>query len=255
MKVITFNANGIRAAANKGFFSWLSKQKADVICVQETKAHEYQLKDSIFYPKGYNCYYFDAEKKGYSGVAIYSKIKPTKIIKGLGFKTADTEGRYIQLNFNNINVASIYMPSGTSGEIRQDIKYEFMDHYYKILKKQLKQKNEFIISGDINIAHQKIDIKNWKTNQKNSGFLPEERAWLSKVFDELGYVDTFRHKYPEKIMYTWWSNRGPAWEKDVGWRLDYQIITPNLANKIKSALTYKDEKFSDHAPYIVDYEI
>ena len=196
----------------------------------------------------------DAEKKGYSGVAIYSKLKPNKIITGLGFETADTEGRYIQADFNNISVASIYLPSGTSGEIRQNLKYEFLDKYLKILKKQLKHKREYIITGDLNIAHQKIDLKNWRSNQKNSGFLPEERNWMDKLFDDVGYIDSFRHKYPEKIMYTWWSNRANAWNNDVGWRLDYQLITPGLKDKIKSAYTYREEKFSDHAPYIVNYE-
>ncbi len=168
MKIITFNANGIRSAAKKGFFIWLKKQKADVVCIQETKAQTHQLtNDDTFFPKGYHCYYFDAEKKGYSGVAIYSKYKPIKVIKGLGFKTADTEGRYIQLDFKNLNVACIYLPSGTMGEIRQNIKYDFMDKYYKILKKQLKSNKHFIITGDWNIAHQKIDIKNFRNHLIN----------------------------------------------------------------------------------------
>lgn len=254
MKVISFNANGIRAAAKKGFFDWLKKQKADVICIQETKAQVHQLTDEIFHPKGYHCNYFDAEKKGYSGVAIYSKVKPKKITTGLGFKVADEEGRYIQADFDNISVVSIYLPSGTSGEHRQDLKYVFMDEYLKILKAQLKSKRNYIIAGDWNIAHQKIDIKNWRSNQKNSGFLPEERAWMDTLFSEVGYVDAFRYKYPEKVMYTWWSNRAGAWDKDVGWRLDYQVVSPNLKDKIKDAYNFREIKFSDHAPFIVEYE-
>lgn len=254
MRVISFNANGIRAAARKGFFDWLKLQDADVVCIQETKAQEHQLTDAIFCPEGYFCNYFDAEKKGYSGVAIYSKIKPKKIITGLGFELADTEGRYIQADFNDISVASIYLPSGTSGDIRQYLKYDFLDKYLDILKKQLQHKKEYVIAGDWNIAHQKIDLKNWRSNQKNSGFLPEERKWMDTLFNEIGYVDAFRHKYPEKVMYTWWSNRAGAWDRDVGWRLDYQVATPGLKNKIKSAFTYREEKFSDHAPFVVDYD-
>lgn len=257
MKVISFNANGIRSAAKKGFFDWLNKQKADVICFQETKAQEHQLKDhDIFYPKGYFCYYFDADiKKGYSGVAIFTKHEPLKIKTGLGWEIPDLEGRYIQIDFPKLSIASIYLPSGTSGDARQAIKFDFLDKYMQILKKQLKHKREYIIAGDWNIAHQKIDLKNWKSNQKSSGFLPEERAWMDKLFNEVGYIDTFRYKYPEKIAYTWWSNRANAWNNNVGWRIDYQVVTPGLKDKINNIEIYRDEKFSDHAPLIVNYNL
>lgn len=254
MKVITANLNGIRSAASKGFFTWLNQQNADVICLQETRSQEHQIQEDVYQLPGYNSYFFDAEKKGYSGVAIYSKHKPTKVSKGLGFDLADKEGRYIQLDFPKISIASLYLPSGTSGDERQAQKYAFLDKYLHILKKQLNQKQEFIIAGDWNIAHKEIDLKNWRTNQKNSGFLPEERAWMEELFTKIGYIDSFRHKYPEKVLYTWWSNRANAWNNDVGWRIDYQVITPGLKDKILKASTYREQKFSDHAPFIVEYD-
>lgn len=254
MRIITLNANGIRSAANKGFFDWMVEQNADVICLQETKAQEHQLGDAIR-PDGYNAYFFDAEKKGYSGVAIYARHKPDKVITGLGWSAADQEGRYIQADFGNLSVVSLYMPSGTTGEIRQAVKYEFMGHYEKILKQQRESGREYIICGDWNIAHKQIDIKNWRGNQKNSGFLPEERAWLDKVFDQIGWVDAFRVVNQEADQYTWWSNRGQAYAKNVGWRIDYQVITPGLKDKVESTSIYKAQRFSDHAPLIIDYRI
>lgn len=254
LRIITLNTNGIRSAAKKDFFAWMVKQKPDVVCIQETKAQENQLGNHIR-PDGYHAYFFDAEKKGYSGVAIYCRKKPDKVITGLGFPTADTEGRYIQVNFGKLSVASLYMPSGTSGEERQKVKYHFLDHYGEILQKQRKQQREYIICGDWNIAHQNIDLKNWRGNQKNSGFLPEERAWLDKVFGPWGYVDAFRVVNQEADQYTWWSNRGQAWAKNVGWRIDYQVVSPALKNKVKSAEIYKEKRFSDHAPLIMDYSV
>lgn len=255
MRVMCFNANGIRAAARKGFFEWLPSQDIDVICVQETKAQEEQLADEQFCPEGYHRYFFDAEKKGYSGVAIYTRQKPDNILRGLGWEVADTEGRYIQVDIGKLSIASIYIPSGTSGDIRQDLKYEFLDHYEAVLKKQKRQKREFIICGDFNIVHKEIDIKNWKSNQKNSGCLPEERAWLDKVFGPMGFVDGFRAVNQDKDQYTWWSNRGNARANNVGWRIDYQMVTPGLKDKIVSAEIYKEQWFSDHAPLIMEYDI
>ncbi|WP_342147064.1 exodeoxyribonuclease III [Rickettsiella endosymbiont of Aleochara curtula] len=253
MRIITLNVNGIRSAARKGFFDWLKLQNADVVCLQETKAQKAQL-DTSHYPEGYQAYFFDAEKKGYSGVAIYSRIKPDSITAGLGWECADKEGRYLQLNFPRLSVASLYMPSGSSGELRQQLKFQFLDHYLPILKKQCQQEHDFIICGDWNIAHQAIDLKNWRSNQKNSGFLPEERAWLDELLGPIGYVDAFREMNQQAEQYTWWSNRGRAWDNNVGWRIDYQIITPGLKNKIKSVGIYKDQRFSDHAPLIIDYK-
>ncbi len=255
MRVISFNANGIRSAARKGFFDWLPKQKADVICIQETKAQIDQLSDNIFHPKGYHCHYFDAIKKGYSGVAIYSKQEPKKIHTGLGFDLADTEGRYIQFDYDGLSVASLYLPSGTSGEERQNLKYDFLDTYAELLKAAKRKRREFIICGDWNIAHKEIDLKNWRSNRKNSGFLPEERAWLDTLFDDIGYVDAFRVVNQEPEQYTWWSNRGQAWANNVGWRIDYQIVTPGLREAVRDASIYREEKFSDHAPLVMDYEL
>ncbi|MDQ8039501.1 MAG: exodeoxyribonuclease III [Rickettsiella sp.] len=254
MRIITLNLNGIRSAARKGFFTWVQTQEADVICLQETKAQEEQVRETIQLP-GYQAYFFDAEKKGYSGVAIYSRKKPDKVIAGLGWESADKEGRYIQLSFPKLTVASLYMPSGTTGEVRQTIKFQFLENYQAILKKQRRHKREYIICGDWNIAHKPIDLKNWRANQKHSGFLPEERAWLDTVFESLGYVDAFREINTLPDQYTWWSNRGRAWDKNVGWRIDYQVVTPGLRDKIKSTEIYKEQRFSDHAPLLIEYSL
>jgi len=253
MRIITVNVNGIRAANRKGFFDWLKRQKADVICVQETKAQLANLDDDVYSMKGYHCFYHDALKPGYSGVAIYSRQEPDKVKVGLGWPDADNEGRYIQADFGALSVASLYMPSGSSGEHRQKIKFKFMDHYLKKLKNIIKSKRKFIICGDWNIVHKEIDIRNFKSNQKNSGCLPEERAWLDNLFVKVGFIDAFREVNQKPDQYTWWSNRGRAYEKNVGWRIDYQILTPHFKGKVKSAKIYKDKRFSDHAPLIIDY--
>ncbi|MDR3478870.1 MAG: exodeoxyribonuclease III [Gammaproteobacteria bacterium] len=254
MRVISANLNGIRSAARKGFFEWMQKQDADVICVQEIKAQEADLQAELFRPQGYHTHFHCAEKKGYSGVGIFSKKEPKQIITGLGWTEADTEGRYIEADYGHFSVASLYLPSGTSGDERQAIKFDFLDRYAKHLMELKKQSREYIICGDWNIAHRQIDLKNWRGNQKNSGFLPEERAWMDALFGELGFVDAFRQINQEANQYTWWSNRGQAWAKNVGWRIDYQVITPGLKDKVKSAIIYKDERFSDHAPLIMDYD-
>lgn len=255
MRVITINTNGIRSAAQKGFFEWLSEQRADVVCIQETKSQEHQLDDSVFYPKGYHCYYFDAERKGYSGTALFCKKKPAGVTRGLGWDLADTEGRYIQADFDGVSVASIYVPSGSSGEEAQARKDHFLENIIGHFKAMRRKRREFIFCADWNICHREIDLKNWRGNRKNSGFLPHERAWLDTLFDEVGYVDAFRVINGEEDQYTWWSNRGQAWAKNVGWRLDYQVITPGLVDKIQSASIYKEQRFSDHAPFIMDYAV
>lgn len=255
MKVISINVNGIRAAERKGFFEWLQTQKADIVCIQETKAQKEQLSEIITKPKGYYSYFNDAKKKGYSGVALYSKKPPNKIQNSLGWDNADNEGRYLQADFDNISVVSLYLPSGSSGQERQAVKFDFLNRFMPILEQMRKQKREYILCGDWNIAHKKIDIKNWRGNQKNSGFLPEERDWMSLLFDSVGMVDSFRIINKEPEQYTWWSNRGKAWDKNVGWRIDYQIVTPGLKDKIKSVAIYKDKRFSDHSPLIIDYKV
>lgn len=256
MRIISVNTNGIRAAAKKGFFEWMAKQNADVVCIQETKAQEHQLKDNpVFYPEGYHCYYEDAtSKKGYSGVALYCRREPDELIRGMGNEEFDVEGRYIEARFGDLSVASIYVPSGSSSEERQQAKYRFMDFYMPQLKEQAQSKRHYVICGDWNIAHKEIDLKNWKGNRKNSGFLPEERAWMDELFDNAGWRDAFRLVDPREEQYTWWSNRGQAWAKNVGWRIDYHVVTPELAAKATAVDIYKDERFSDHAPLTLDYD-
>ena len=255
MRIITLNCNGIRAAHRKGLFSWLSRQRADLMCVQETKAQRTQLLDAIAAPRGWHTYFMDAEKRGYSGVAIYSRHEPDEVSYGLGAERFDREGRYVEARFGKLRVASVYFPSGSSSDERQQVKFDFLDYYMPILKRRRKQAHEYLLCGDWNIAHKKIDLKNWRSNQKNSGFLPQERQWMDELFDAAGYVDAFRTINSEPEQYTWWSNRGQAWANNVGWRLDYQVVTPGLAPAITAASIYKRKRFSDHAPLVMDYAV
>lgn len=255
LRVISVNVNGIRAAAKKGFFTWLEQQNADVVCLQETKAHAEQLGDKIFSPRQYYRYFASAEKKGYSGVAIYTKYKPDHIVKGSGWSLADREGRYLQIDLGQLSIASLYLPSGSSGEKRQQLKYQFMEKFADDLQRFQHNCREYIICGDWNTIHKEIDIKNWRSNQKNSGCLPEERAWLDQLFGPMHWVDAFRQLNKEAGQYTWWSNRGQARANNVGWRIDYHVITPGLKDKIKATSVYKDHWFSDHAPLTVDYAV
>ena len=255
MKIITLNANGIRSASNKGFVDWMLKQDADVVCLQEIKAQTEQLDTRILQPPGYYGFFNSADKKGYSGVALYSRREPDKVTDQLGWDTADREGRFLQADYNGISVVSLYLPSGTSGVERQTVKYDFMARFEAVLTAMRRQGREVIICGDWNIAHKEIDLKNWRSNRKNSGFLPEERAWMDKVFGEFGMVDAFRVVNQEAEQYTWWSNRGQSWAKNVGWRIDYQVVTPGLTDHIKSVSIYKQQRFSDHAPLTIEYDI
>lgn len=254
MRIITLNANGIRSAARKGFFTWLSRQHADVVCLQETKSQEHQLSDEVLRPPGYFAYYHDAEKKGYSGVALYCRREPDKVTAGLGWPDMDREGRFIQADFGPLSVVSLYLPSGSSSEERQAVKFDFLERFVPVLQGFRRRRREYILCGDWNIAHTKLDIRNWRGNQKNSGFLPEERAWMDRLFGPLGFVDAFRVVNQEADQYTWWSNRGQAWAKNVGWRIDYQVITPGLKERVRKVAIYKDERFSDHAPLTIDYD-
>jgi exodeoxyribonuclease-3 len=257
MRIITLNMNGIRSASNKGVFSWLDSQEADFICVQEVKAHESDLTHDMKVYGDYKSYFSFAEKKGYSGVGIYTKRQPKKIIREIGLPLFDSEGRYLELMYDNLSVISIYLPSGSSGEERQAFKFEVLDYLLPYLKKRRAEDLPMILCGDINIAHKEIDLKNYKGNKKNSGFLPEERQWMTDLFENVGWVDAYRMLYPDttNTSYTWWSNRGEAYAKNVGWRLDYQIVHPSLKDQIVEASIYKDEKFSDHAPLIIDYKL
>ncbi len=254
MRVISVNVNGIRAAARKGFFEWLARQDADVVCLQETKAQVHQLAQEVRNPPGYHAYFHDAQKKGYSGVALFSRDKPRRVRVGLGRPEVDREARYLEADFGGVRVVSLYLPSGTSGDERQTFKYGFMEAFGEHLRRLRRRRGEYIICGDWNIAHRQIDLKNWRSNQKNSGFLPEERAWMDYVFDDLGYVDAFRAVNGEPDQYTWWSNRGQARAKNVGWRIDYHVVTPGMRDRVKAAAIYKDEHFSDHAPLTIDYD-
>jgi exodeoxyribonuclease-3 len=257
LRVISANLNGIRSAVNKGFLEWLPGQEADFVCMQELKAQVDNMSAEMLNPPGYYGYFHYAEKKGYSGVGIYARKQPLQIIEGLGVPEIDAEGRYLELVYDGLSIISVYLPSGSSGEHRQAAKFVFMEHFFSHLNDLACCGRQVILCGDWNIAHKEIDLKNWKGNVKNSGFLPEERAWLTRVFDEVGWVDVYRRLYPDALGegYTWWSNRGQAWAKNVGWRIDYQIATPDIAATATSASIYKEQRFSDHSPLTIDYDV
>ena len=254
MKVITLNVNGLRSAAKKGLYRWLAAQAADVVCLQEIKAHEADLAGAAFALTGYHHVFCCAKKKGYSGVALYSRARPGKVTHGFGAREFDDEGRYLEAQFGRLAVVSVYMPSGSAGPHRQASKFRFLKKFFLHLKKIRDRKSEVVLCGDWNIAHNEIDLRNWRSNRKNSGFLPEERAWLTRVFEELGFVDVFRRLNVKPGQYTWWSSRGQAWAKNVGWRIDYQVATPRVAAAARKPSIYKAKRFSDHAPLTIHYE-
>jgi exodeoxyribonuclease III len=255
MRIITLNLNGIRSACNKGFLPWLAGTGADIVCLQELKAQAADMHPEMLQPPGYHGYFHYAEKKGYSGVGIYSKQPADKVIIGLGHAAIDAEGRYLECQYGNLSVVSLYLPSGSSGEERQQFKFQVLALFLPHLEQLIAGGREVVICGDWNIAHQEIDLKNYKGNRKNSGFLPEERAWMTDILGRVGWVDVYRTLHPETTdeCYTWWSNRGQAWAKNVGWRIDYQLATQALAQRATAVSVYKAERFSDHAPLIVDY--
>jgi len=254
LRIITLNLNGIRSAVNKGLLRWLPRQNADVVCVQEVKAQASDLTDAIINPTPLRAYFHFADKKGYSGVGLYCARQPDQVIQGIGVTDIDAEGRYLEGRFGKLSVVSFYVPSGSSSEQRLAIKFGFLERVIPRLHELATSGRDVVICGDWNIAHREIDLKNWRTNQRNPGFLPQERAWLSGVFDKLGYVDVFRRLDPRPDQYTWWSNRGQAWAKNVGWRIDYQIATPSIAARAVKTSIYKTKRFSDHAPLLVDYD-
>jgi len=255
MRIITLNLNGIRSATRRGFFAWLRRQRADVVCVQEIKAQAADLVPEMREAGGLTGFFHFAEKKGYSGVGLYCRRKPGHLVEGIGVRDIDSEGRYLQADFGHLSVISVYLPSGSSGPHRQAVKFRFMDEFLPYLRKLRRNGREVLLCGDWNIAHKEIDLKNWRGNRKNSGFLPEERAWMTQVFDELGWVDVYRRLHPATTggAYTWWSNRGQAWAKNVGWRIDYHIATPALAATARRASIFKTHRFSDHAPLTIEY--
>jgi exodeoxyribonuclease III len=253
MKIITYNVNGIRSALSKGFAAWLRDSKADAVCLQEIKLHETQLVSPIFEDLGFHCYWFPAQKKGYSGVAILTKIKPNHVEYGCGIELYDFEGRIIRADFDGFSLMSVYFPSGSSGELRQEVKMKFLDDFFVYIQELKKKFPNLIISGDYNICHQEIDIHNPKANVGSSGFLPEERAWIGKFLDS-NYVDAFRHLNKEPHHYTWWSFRAGARSKNLGWRIDYHLISVNLSNRLKYAQIHAEVQFSDHCPVLIEID-
>ena len=267
-KLTSLNLNGIRSATSKGLEAWLEQYNPDCICVQEIKAQAPDIAGKFEELAGLKGYFQFAEKKGYSGVGVYTRHEPSDVIIGYGSKEFNAEGRYVELRFDKpgrkhcpkLSIISAYFPSGSSGPERQEAKFRFLAEMYPHLL-ALKQEREYVLCGDINIAHQEIDLKNYKGNKKNSGFLPEERAWLTKLLSEPGkveaHVDVYRQLQPTTTdaAYTWWSNRGQAYANNVGWRLDYHLATPAVAALARAEHIYKDQRFSDHAPMTIDYEL
>ena len=259
-KLVSLNLNGIRSATSKGLETWIEQTRPDCMGVQEVKAQAPDVAGKFEQLAGLQGYFHYAEKKGYSGVGLYTRHTPSDVVTGFDGGEFDAEGRYVELRFDTpqrkLSLISCYFPSGSSGEERQAAKYRFLDLIYPHLQ-QLRGQREFILCGDVNIAHKEMDLKNWKGNLKNSGFLPEERAWMTRLLDEGGLVDVYRRLQPDatEAAYTWWSNRGQAYAKNVGWRIDYHIVTPDLRDRIRATRIYKDQKFSDHAPLILDYDI
>lgn len=259
-KLTSLNLNGIRSASTKGLESWLATHRPDCICVQEVKAQAPDVAGRFETLAGLQGHFHFAEKKGYSGTGIYTRHAPSEVITGFGSPEFDAEGRYTELRFDTpsrrFSIISAYFPSGSSGPERQEAKFRFLDAFYPHLM-ALKAQREFILCGDINIAHQEKDLKNWRSNQKNSGFLPEERAWMTRLLSEGGLVDVYRSLQPDTTdaCYTWWSNRGQAYANNVGWRLDYHLATPALAGLARTEAIYKSEKFSDHAPITIEYAL
>lgn len=253
MKILSYNLNGIRAALNKGLADWLKAANADMICLQEIKASEEQIDLSVFRSLGYETFFLPAAKKGYSGVAILSRIKPDGIIRGCGMEQYDCEGRVITLDFTDFSLMSVYMPSGSSGSMRQAFKMVWLDDFYQYINNLKKDRKNLIISGDFNICHQAIDIHNPKANKNSAGFLPEERDWMSKFIDS-GFIDTFRHFNPEPHNYTWWSYRTFARRKNLGWRIDYHMATEDMNSRLKRSAILREAKHSDHCPILLEIE-
>ncbi len=254
MRIITLNVNGIRSAERRGLARWLVRAEPwDVVCLQEIKAGHDDIPRTMRAPRRAHAAFVPAERKGYAGVAVYAKL-PARFSAGFGAAEFDAEGRYVEAHFRDLTIISLYLPSGSAGPHRQASKFRFLDAFLPHLAALRKCGREIILCGDWNIAHQPIDLRNWRSNQKNSGFLPEERAWLTHVFEKLGFVDVFRRVDPRPEQYTWWSNRGASWTKNVGWRIDYQIATPGIAAKAHAVSIYKNRRFSDHAPLIIDYD-
>ena len=252
LRIVSYNVNGIRSAMNKGLVDWLKTDPADVICIQETKAHKENVAHALFTELGFHDYWFSAQKKGYSGVAVFTKIKPDQIHYGTGHALSDHEGRVIQLDFGDLRLVNAYFPSGTSGDERQSYKYQWLDEFYTYLEDLRKTRPQLILCGDYNIAHQEIDIHDPKGNKNNSGFLVPERAWMTRLLDS-GWVDGFRHLHPEPHRYTWWSQRFPSVrEQNKGWRIDYINVTQPLQHRLQRADIFSEIRQSDHCPVYLE---
>jgi exodeoxyribonuclease-3 len=252
LRIVTLNVNGIRSAASKGLFRWLRRTEPDLVCLQEVKADEVDIPEKLRFPDGLHGLFHCAQRRGYSGAAMYAAREPRSVRLGFGSAEFDTEGRYVEAEFKDFTAISVYFPSGSSGPERQAAKYRFLAEFAPHLKTLRASGREIVFCGDVNIAHREIDLKNWRSNRKNSGFLPEEREWLTGVF-EAGWTDVFRRLDARPEQYTWWSNRGQAWAKNVGWRIDYQIATPGFAARARRSEIYTAKRFSDHAPLVIDY--
>jgi exodeoxyribonuclease-3 len=255
VRVITLNANGIRSAARRGFFQWAQTQAADVICLQETRAQEHQLPADAFVLPGFTGYFVDAKRRGYSGVALYTRSEPVEVRRTLGSDDMESEGRFIQADFGDVTVSSLYVPSGISGAARQAFKMNFLEQLLAVLAQLRRSGREHIVCGDFNVAHKDIDTYSPGRNRHITGFLPEERAWMDTLLERVGWIDAFRIANSEPKQYTWWSNWPGAWDRNLGWRIDYQIVTPGLAAKVRRASIYKEARFSDHAPLTVEYDV
>ena len=254
MKIISYNVNGIRAALKKGFVEWVAGNDFDVICIQETKAQPEQVDVTPLNDLGYHDYWHSAEKKGYSGLLILSKTKPDQVIEGCGIEKYDREGRVLRADFGEMTLINSYFPSGTSGEERQAFKMGYLDDIFDWIQELKEERPNLILVGDYNIAHEEIDIHNPKGNKKNSGFLPEEREWMTKWF-AAGFTDSFRHLNPEKVQYSWWSYRANARNNNKGWRIDYQSVTNNLKKKLKECHQLTEVKHSDHCPVYLEVDV
>jgi exodeoxyribonuclease-3 len=254
-RIITANLNGIRAAARKGFFRWMHEQRPDIVCLQETKAQEHQLPPEALDTPEFTTAFVDAEKKGYSGVAIYTRRPPETITRGLGIPAYDAEGRFVRMDFaDGLTIASLYVPSGTSGPARQAVKEAFLEQFIALLVRMKNEGRRTIVCGDYNIAHRDIDVYDPKSCARTTGFLPQERAWFDDVTDRAGWVDAFRVVNQNAREFSWWPNFPAAWDRNLGWRIDYQLVTPNVAPLVRAASIYRDERFSDHAPVTIDYD-
>ncbi len=257
IRIATLNVNGIRSAHDKGLAAWIRRTQPDLLCLQEIRADEASVPPALRAIDGLHAHFHGAQRPGYAGTALYSKRRPRRLLYGFGEPEFDAEGRYLEAEFAALTVVSVYFPSGSSGPHRQESKDRFLaaflPHLARLRARCAAEGREVVLCGDVNIAHKEIDLKNWRSNQKNSGFLPHERAWLTRLIDDEGWVDVFRRLDPRPDRYTWWSNRGAAWANNVGWRIDYQFATPALAAKAQAASIYVRRRYSDHAPLVIDY--